>query len=103
MNTDNAKGQHRPYPFDIFDMKPGDWQFVDSSNVDDAWIYIVIPNGTPEGSLAQLPLVPSTTDSWQWDGNKEAPTLTPSILHHEHVGNPQSWHGYMTKGELKSA
>jgi hypothetical protein len=100
MNTQNAKGQKREYPFDIFDMLVGDWQFVDSPDAKDVWIYIRIPNGTPEGSLAHLPLVQGQAASWRWDGNREAPTLTPSILHDDGVGG--AWHGYMTKGELVS-
>ena len=36
--------------------------------------------------------------AWQWDGNREAPTLTPSIA----CGMPKGcdWHGYMTAGRL---
>ena len=30
--------------------------------------------------------------TWQWDGNREAPTLSPSI---NHVGH---WHGYLRSG-----
>jgi hypothetical protein len=33
---------------------------------------------------------------WQWDGNREAPTLTPSILHMDGC----RWHGFLTKGEF---
>jgi hypothetical protein len=33
---------------------------------------------------------------WGWDGNLDAPTITPSIHH------PGIWHGYMTAGQLKS-
>lgn len=29
---------------------------------------------------------------WQWDGNKEKPTLSPSIMHDNH------WHGYLRAG-----
>ncbi|EDX80485.1 hypothetical protein BBAL3_1642 [Brevundimonas sp. BAL3] len=35
--------------------------------------------------------------SWDWDGNQEAPTLTPSVLQ---VGGCQ-WHGYLTNGEWR--
>lgn len=30
--------------------------------------------------------------SWEWDGNREAPTLSPSVLHRDH------WHGYLRAG-----
>jgi hypothetical protein len=34
---------------------------------------------------------------WDWDGNREAPTLTPSILQ---SGLPCKWHGFLTAGEF---
>lgn len=102
MNTQNAKGQLRGPEFDIFDGQVGDWQFVDGVDEKDMWIYIWIPDGTPRGDLARLPIKPHAAWQrngayWNWDGNREAPTLTPSILH-----NRDKWHGYMTKGELVS-
>ncbi len=33
---------------------------------------------------------------WHWDGNVEAPTVTPSIHHID------CWHGFLTKGEFIS-
>ena len=34
---------------------------------------------------------------WTWDGNREAPTCTPSILHDVATCG---WHGYLTAGEF---
>ena len=31
---------------------------------------------------------------WEWDGNREAPTVTPSIEH------PGCWRGWLTNGEF---
>ena len=31
---------------------------------------------------------------WEWDGNEDCPTATPSIA----IGLPQCWHGYLTAG-----
>ena len=39
----------------------------------------------------------SNGESWEWDGDLEAPTLTPSIDHKE------VWHGWLTKGKLRPA
>lgn len=36
--------------------------------------------------------------SWNWDGNRDAPTLTPSILQ---SGLPCKWHGFLTAGEWR--
>lgn len=38
-------------------------------------------------------------DCWIWDGNREAPTVTPSILQ---SGLPCKWHGFLTAGEFRS-
>lgn len=44
------------------------------------------------GATGSLAFRPHASPSWEWDGNKEAPTLTPSV---HHVGH---WHGYLTAG-----
>lgn len=51
------------------------------------------------GRLGALPFSPKTEDDikhgrhmWAWDGNKDAPTLTPSV---HHVGH---WHGFLQNG-----
>jgi hypothetical protein len=41
----------------------------------------------------------ATGGSWSWDGNREAPSLSPSILHHCKDGI--FWHGYLAKGEFE--
>lgn len=35
---------------------------------------------------------PHPSPSWEWDGNREAPTLSPSV---HHVGH---WHGWLRAG-----
>lgn len=37
--------------------------------------------------------------SWAWDGDKELPTLTPSIQHRGGC----AWHGYITAGWFRDA
>ncbi len=44
------------------------------------------------GSLAPLDFKPAESPSWNWDGNREAPTLSPSVHHEGH------WHGYLRGG-----
>lgn len=41
-----------------------------------------------------LPFRPAPSPSWQWDGNREKPTLMPSVLQ---VGGCR-WHGYLRAG-----
>lgn len=33
--------------------------------------------------------------TWTWDGNRERPTLTPSVFN---TGMPCRWHGFLTAG-----
>ena len=35
-------------------------------------------------------------NTWHWDGNREAPTITPSINCEQRCG----WHGNITNGEI---
>jgi len=48
--------------------------------------------------LIRLPIKvgEKVAEHWQWDGNEDAPTITPSIHVLEH------WHGWMKNGELVS-
>ena len=43
---------------------------------------------------------------WNWDGNREKPTLTPSIniLQLDQAGKQigEHWHGFLTDGEFRS-
>lgn len=34
---------------------------------------------------------------WTWDGNREAPTVAPSLLHLDGC----RWHGFLTAGEFR--
>lgn len=44
--------------------------------------------------------------AWNWDGNRESPTLTPSILVNIIWGEEEElielWHGYLTAGQFVS-
>ncbi len=73
----------------------GDWCFTEDGNYicvqwgDEKFLHTVIL------PLTQNPLRPH----WEWDGNREAPTLTPSIL-----VNPKNplWHGFLRNGKLET-
>jgi hypothetical protein len=78
----------------------GDWCFVNNDT------YIVLRIGEdPFRDSCVLPIAEvDGKKPWSWDGNREAPTLSPSILHR---GNgrqqPATWHGYLRAGELIDA
>lgn len=51
------------------------------------------------GHLRQIPVGPGKVSSpaWTWNGDREKPTLTPSIA----CTRPCGWHGYLTDGVFK--
>lgn len=53
----------------------------------------------PDGNVGWLrlrPLVAGEHPSWEWDGNQDKPTLTPSV----HL--PGRWHGWFRDGRMES-
>ncbi len=50
-------------------------------------------------AVQSVPVVPPATQGWQWNQNRELPTLTPSIDIKERDGRTSHWHGYLTNGE----
>lgn len=56
--------------------------------------------GQPPRGTCQIALRPEQKNavgaSWRWDGNREAPTITPSINCEKICG----WHGYITAGKF---
>lgn len=41
---------------------------------------------------------PDNHPTWEWDGNEDKPTLTPSLL----STTGCKWHGFLTEGEFHS-
>lgn len=102
-NTESATGQLRNDPDELLQAgRVGDWAF-DETTAGLIFICIVLPNGTPEGSFVRLPLTPidSVQNWWEWDGNREAPTISPSINNMPHWKSA-GWHGFMRAGKLES-
>jgi hypothetical protein len=82
---------------DFPELKIGEWQFANDYTA--IWIHVPnlhLPDRWLPG-LVRLPISETGSDVppvWKWDGNKEMPTLTPSI---DVTG---IWHGYLTDGKL---
>ena len=103
MNNRNAKGIRRKDWQDIIDNgQEGDFAWPTPGEREDGqtvsahdWIYIHIPGGGVTRWGIEKPLANGC--QWQWDGNEDAPTLTPSL----HLVD--TWHGWMRNGELVSA
>ncbi len=67
--------------------------------------WLVFPCQRPgqPGEQCQIALRPSQHNavgaSWAWDGNRDAPTITPSIDCSRVCG----WHGWLTAGQFRTA
>ena len=78
----------------------GDWCFLN----DDTYIAVQFGDDKFRESVT-LPIKPMEHQAfWIWDGNKETPTLSPSILvWGDGRDKPATWHGFLRKGELVDA
>lgn len=92
-------------PIGSFDIDMGSTQGYANT----AHILFVCPNGKRCSVLIGPAFVtrsaPNRLCVWQWDGNIERPTLTPSInCIAEKDGKPTGgcgWHGFITQGVMK--
>lgn len=89
----------------------GDWCFLETTEAESRLImFLRYPvsdamwarfyHDAPElnrGDFCSLPLSGNKPPVWQWDGNRESPTLTPSI---NVIGR---WHGWLREGKLVTA
>lgn len=91
---------------DMDDQPPGALEFYTAKDRADAGILFMCPCGC--GEMFGVAVHPDGgSPAWTWDGNREAPTLTPSILIYQlekgtgaRVG--EHWHGFLTAGHFKS-
>jgi len=84
---------------DLPELKVGEWQFADNYTA----IWIHVPDKTLANrwlpGLVRLPISLTGSDIppvWKWDGNKEAPTLSPSIA------VTGVWHGFLRNGKMET-
>ncbi len=88
----------------------GDWCFMTEKSNGQLILWLRYPVSDPQwqefyreapelnrGDLVAIPVTGDSHHAWQWDGNREAPTLTPSI---NVIGR---WHGWLREGKLVSA
>lgn len=105
-----AEGEGSMAPVWSADAGTFSW-FIDSNGL--RWLHLKLPE--PAGFI-RLPVHREgetdprreTTATWQWNGDEDRPTLTPSI----HTFIPESqdgarprqelWHGFLTDGVLRS-
>lgn len=105
MNTDNVDLRRVKVPLEEGTVSsPGDfaWDFDSDLLCGDRaksthFLYLCLPGETSLSAIeVQHSNAPHSPRVWQWDGNEDRPTLSPSIL------SPGSWHGYLRNGRLES-
>jgi hypothetical protein len=75
----------------------GAYAFVVSSQGEPCGIEFICPCGC--GHECYVNITPGhPSPSWKWNGDKDKPTLKPSIFN---TGLPCRWHGYLTDGEFR--
>ena len=78
----------------------GDWYF----HHDDTYITVRYGDEVMEIFTVPIHLVDTGEEGhWQWDGNRESPTLHPSIRVLGRAGAPDIWHGYLQAGKIAEA
>jgi len=79
----------------------GDWCFSNNDTI------MILRWGDSTDDIAMLYVAPPADGHpapvWEWDGNKEAPTLSPSIRVLGGKDQPDRWHGYLRAGKLETA
>ncbi len=89
---------------DLDDAAAGAFEFYSDSAGADAGIIFKCPCGCGSGSAMNFRA--QERPAWSWDGNREQPTATPSMLIHQVDASGavigEHWHGYLTAGEWRS-
>lgn len=99
MNTESCDMIRQPDYDTCLDGPPGSFYISKADGPDDqAWFWFVLPGNGGGGCIRLRPLTAheAGNPSWQWDGNEDKPTLTPSV---NCVG---IWHGFFTAGRMVS-
>lgn len=94
----------------------GDWCFMaDKQGQEDAYICFIHPSTKnrmyPRLEGADLAIIPIKPEFWRngngpvwtWDGNREVPTISPSVRVLGGDGQPDEWHGWLTAGKIVNA
>lgn len=93
---------------DVDGLPPGAFEFYDTATRKDAGMIYVCPCGCGRTGALNFResadvwdgILPAPDPSWVWDGNREAPTLFPSV--HDNPGETTHWHGWLKAGVWES-
>ena len=107
-----VKGKHWTPQTPFVGGQPGDFIFSDEriappDETDAAsrpkWFAFECPRGRGECMIPIRPQKTGNGSSWDWNGDREAPTFTPSVNCQSHGPGGEKyagcgWHGMITKG-----
>lgn len=84
---------------DLFENgKAGDWCFEHNPET-----IVIIFGPDPFYDIVICPINDPSRISWDWNGDKEHPTLSPSIrIMGKYTGGADRWHGFLENGVLRS-
>jgi hypothetical protein len=94
-NKGSVQGRKRGPNFDSLE-QDGDW-YIKPNEFEGGLLYLHCQ--LPGANFCAIPIQRgphSSPEPWGWDGNEDAPTITPSI---NLVGY---WHGFFEKGYFRS-
>jgi hypothetical protein len=98
--TEDIDDIEGPVPAGVFEY------FVSSGGDGPAGLLFGCPCGCGELKTVGFDTHESRRPRWHWDGNREQPTLTPSILIYQlsetGAKTGEHWHGFLTNGVFKS-
>jgi hypothetical protein len=76
--------------------EPGEFKIVHNEAGAACRLVFACPCGC--GDIGGITLKPAMSEGWEWDGNEDKPTCSPSI---RFVSGCQ-WHGYLKSGMFES-
>ncbi len=84
--------------------KPGDffWTYGGGRGRHPARLWYLNPHGRV-GSITINPNKQENGASWDWTGDLDRPTITPSINETQPNASPTDWHGFIKAGRMSDA
>lgn len=82
---------------DRLDLPPGACQWSEDQSGETAGLHFVCPCGCGKTHAVTVNKGKKVEHAWEWNGDLEKPTLTPSIQ----CLSACRWHGYLTNGVFR--
>lgn len=101
----DSRQREDPNFFMADDKKPGDFRWVENFRGNSLELWVLVPdrNAAAGETCLGACIVRSAPGArapiWTWDGNKDRPTLSPSIK--IEGANGEAWHGFLRNGRFE--